>query len=84
MSKPSRHTLFALRVSELWDEPLSKVIAAFVAGALIMLASYALGYVPDPMLSHGRGPGWECDATRPAAVTCARDVRLPPPKRTSN
>jgi hypothetical protein len=53
------------------------VVAGFIGCVVLFGAAYALGYVPDPMLSHGRGPGWECDSTRGGAVTCAKDVPVP-------
>jgi hypothetical protein len=44
------------------------------------IAMFAFGG-SDPMNSHGLGPGWECDSTKGGAVTCAKDVPLPPRKR---
>ena len=80
MNKPSNLDQFILRANELWAELSAKVIVGCVACALLVALAFALGYVPDPMLSHGRGSGWECDATKAAAVTCAKDVRSPPTK----
>jgi hypothetical protein len=74
MKKQTWVSSVTIRLIELWDEPLTKVALGFGVGLLILLGAFAVGYIPDPMRNHGLGPGWECDANSPAAVTCARDV----------
>jgi hypothetical protein len=83
--KLSRLSLFELRLSEIWDEPIAKVALGFAVALAVLAGLFALGFIPDPMRAGGRGPGWECDATRPAAVICVKDVKPPAPgKKGSN
>jgi hypothetical protein len=57
----------------------AQVVGVIVAGVLLMLAAFAAitSFGKDPMNSHGRGPGWECDRTSGGAVTCDKDAPIP-------
>jgi hypothetical protein len=52
------------------------IVGLVILGIAGMFAIEIIGGI-DPMRSHGRGLGWECDASRGGAVTCAQDLRLP-------
>ena len=45
-------------------------VAVLAAGTAFLVLKWAY----DPFNGHGRGPGWECDATRGGAVICDKDV----------
>lgn len=70
MKRPSLRDSLRFMFGEAW----MKIALVFAGAALALAAAYALGFVPDPWLRRGQGPGWECDATRPGARICARDV----------
>lgn len=46
----------------------------FVGLVLLIGGVLAFRWALDPWNSHGHGKGWECDATRGGAVTCAKDL----------
>lgn len=79
MKRPSLRDSMRFALGEAW----MKVV--FAGAALVLMAADALGFVPDPWLRRGEGPGWACDATRPGARVCARDVpedlQKPPDKK---
>lgn len=58
--------------------PASVRVALLLAGIVIvgLAIMTAIGGI-DPMNAHGRGPGWECEHTRGAAATCAKDAKPP-------
>ena len=47
---------------------------------LVGLIFMVFKWAADPMNSHGLGPGFECDATRGGAVTCAKDAYIQKPQ----
>jgi hypothetical protein len=74
MKRMSLMESWCLRSFEMLGELRVQITLVFFAAIAILALAYALGYVPDPWLRHGQGAGWECDATRPGARTCAKDV----------
>jgi len=65
-----------LRLQEIWWEPSTKIAVGIFVVVSILVVTFAVGMIPDPMHSRGLGPEWECDPLK-GAVVCTRDVKPP-------
>jgi hypothetical protein len=55
---------------------LAQIAGVILIGGLLLMAVIASvsRFGKDPMNSHGRGPGWECDSTSGGATSCDKDI----------